>query len=327
MTRTLSYVNAICEAQAQLMRSDEHVFIAGEDVGAYGGVFGATRGLIDEFGSKRVVDTPISEQAIMGLAIGSAAAGLRPIVEVMFMDFIAVCMDPLVNQLAKLRYMFGGTIELPVVVRTLAGAGIAQAAQHSQSLEAWLCHTPGLKVVMPSNPHDAKGLLIAAVRSNDPVVVIENKVSLGMTGPVPEEMYEVPLGQARVVKPGTDCTVVATGRMVNEAVEAAEMLEAANVSIEVIDPRTLSPLDMDTILTSVKKTSRAVVVHEAVRFAGLGAEIAADVSERAFDHLDAPVGRVGAPFAPVPFSPVLERAYVPNAATISEAVKATLVGA
>lgn len=322
--RTLTYVAAIVEAQAQLMREDPTVFIAGEDVAAYGGVFGTSRGLLAEFGPQRVVDTPISESGIIGLAIGAAATGLRPIVEIMFMDFIGVCMDQIVNQLAKMRYMFGGKARLPVTVRTMFGAGRNLAAQHSQSLEAWLCHVPGLKVVMPSNPYDAKGLLIAAVRDDNPVIVCDNKLLLAMRGEVPEEPYEVPLGVARVVRPGTNFTIVATGRMVHESVTAAEQLAADGLDVEVIDPRTLQPLDMDTIAASVRKTHRALVVHEAVRFGGIGAEIAAQIQEEAFDYLDAPVGRVGAPFAPVPFSPALERAYVPDAQRIAAEVRRIL---
>ncbi len=322
--RTLTYVAAIVEAQAQLMREDPTVFIAGEDVAAYGGVFGTSRGLLAEFGPQRVIDTPISESGIIGLAIGAAATGLRPIVEIMFMDFLGVCMDQLVNQLAKMRYMFGGKARLPVTVRTMFGAGRNLAAQHSQSLEAWLCHVPGLKVVMPSNPYDAKGLLIAAVRDDNPVIVCDNKLLLAMRGEVPEEPYEVPLGVARVVRPGTNFTIVATGRMVHESVTAAEQLAADGLDVEVIDPRTLQPLDMATIATSVRKTHRALVAHEAVRFGGIGAEIAAQIQEEAFDYLDAPVGRVGAPFAPVPFSPALERAYVPDAQRIAAEVRRIL---
>jgi len=322
--RTLTYVAAIVEAQAQLMREDPTVFIAGEDVAADGGVVGAAPRPLAGFGPQRVVDTPISESGIIGLAIGAAATGLRPIVEIMFMDFIGVCMDQIVNQLAKMRYMFGGKARLPVTVRTMFGAGRNLAAQHSQSLEAWLCHVPGLKVVMPSNPYDAKGLLIAAVRDDNPVIVCDNKLLLAMRGEVPEEPYEVPLGVARVVRPGTTFTIVATGRMVHESVTAAEQLAADGLDVEVIDPRTLQPLDMATIAASVRKTHRALVVHEAVRFGGIGAEIAAQIQEEVFDYLDAPVGRVGAPFAPVPFSPALERAYVPDAQRIAAEVRRIL---
>jgi pyruvate dehydrogenase E1 component beta subunit len=322
--RQLPYLMAIPEAIAQCMREDPDIFLAGEDVAGYGGVFGTTRGLLDEFGAKRVVDTPISEAGLVGLGVGAAAVGLRPIIEIMFMDFIGIAMDQLVNQMAKMKYMFGGKAKLPITIRTMAGAGMSMAAQHSQSLEAWLCHVPGLKVVMPSTPYDAKGLLVAAIRDDNPVIVVENKLSLGLTGEVPEELYEVPLGVARVAREGTDATVVATGRMVGESLAAAEALAADGIEVEVVDPRTLSPLDLPALVTSVRKTNRCVVVHEAVRFAGFGAEIAAAISEEAFDHLDAPVARVGAPFSPVPFSPVLEKLYVPDAARIAAEVRGTL---
>ena len=322
--RQLPYLMAIPEAIAQCMREDPDIFLAGEDVAGYGGVFGTTRGLLDEFGSKRVVDTPISEAGLVGLGVGAAAVGLRPVIEIMFMDFIGIAMDQLVNQMAKMKYMFGGKARLPITIRTMAGAGMSMAAQHSQSLEAWLCHVPGLKVVMPSTPYDAKGLLVAAIRDDNPVIVVENKLSLGLTGEVPEELYEVPLGVARVAREGTDATVVATGRMVGESLAAAEALAADGIDVEVVDPRTLSPLDLPALVTSVRKTNRCVVVHEAVRFAGFGAEIAAAISEEAFDHLDAPVARVGAPFSPVPFSPVLEKLYVPDAARIAAEVRSTL---
>jgi len=323
-TREIPYILAITETIAQLMREDERVFLAGEDVGRYGGVFGTTRGLIDEFGERRVVDTPISEAGLLGLGVGAAATGLRPLIEIMFMDFVPIALDQLANQAAKMKYMFGGTATLPLTVRTMAGAGMSMAAQHSQSLEAWLCHVPGLKVVMPSGPYEVKGLLAAAVRDDNPVVVVENKLSLGHTAPVPEELFEIPLGTAHVVRTGADCTVVAMGRMVSEAVEAAGILAAEGVEIEIVDPRTLSPLDLPTIVESVTRTNRAVIVHEAVRFGGFGGEIAAQIQEHAFDHLDAPIARIGAPFSPVPFSPALEQHYVPNAALIVETVRNVL---
>jgi pyruvate/2-oxoglutarate/acetoin dehydrogenase E1 component len=320
-TRTLTYVAAIDEALRQMMQEDASVFLAGEDVAGAGSVFGFSRGLLEEFGPQRVVDTPISEAGIMGLGVGAAATGLRPIIDICFMDFIGECMDQIANQLAKMRYMFGGKARLPVTVTTMAGAGMAIAAQHSQSLEAWLTHVPGLKVVMPTTPYDAKGLLIAAVRDDNPVFVIFNKLSLAMTGHVPEEPYAIPLGKAVVARAGSDYTVVATGRMVVEALKAAEVLAAEGLDVEVIDPRTLQPLDSDAIMRSVRKTHRALVVHEAVRFCGFGAEVAAQIQELAFDDLDAPVRRIGAPFAPVPFSPALERAYVPNADWIADEVR------
>lgn len=319
--RQLPYVAAWSEALAQLMREDESVFVAGEDVAGYGGVFGTFRGLLDEFGERRVVDTPISEAAIVGLGVGAAANGLRPVVDLMFMDFVGVAMDQIANQAAKMKYMFGGTARLPLTITTMAGAGLAAAAQHSQSLEAWLCHVPGLKVCMPATPHDLKGLLVAAVRDDNPTFVVGNKLLLGLTGPVPEELYEVPLGVASVVRSGDDVTVVACGRMVHEATKAAEALAGDGIGVEVVDPRTLQPFDIDTVAASARKTNRILVVHEAVRFGGIGAEIVAQLQEVAFDHLDAPIARIGAPFSPVPFSPALEAAYVPDADRITAAVR------
>jgi pyruvate dehydrogenase E1 component beta subunit len=322
--RELRYVQAVFEAFQQALREDEKVFIAGEDVATYGSVFGVTRGLLEEFGPERVVDTPISEAALVGLGVGAAATGTRPIIDVMFMDFLGIAMDQLVNQAAKMKYMFGGKAVLPLTIHTMAGAGTSMAAQHSQSLEAWLCHIPGLKVVMPSGPYEAKGLLLAAIDDPNPVIVVNNKIALGLAGHVPEEPYRIPLGQAHVVREGTDVTVVALSRMVSETVKAADTLAAEGISVEVIDPRTLSPLDSATIVASVRKTNRVVVAQEAVRFAGFGAEIAAQIQEEAFDYLDAPVGRVGAPFSPVPFSPVLEKAWVPNATWIADEVRRTV---
>ncbi|MEM9608557.1 MAG: alpha-ketoacid dehydrogenase subunit beta [Actinomycetota bacterium] len=323
-TRQLTYVQAWSEAIAECMRDDPNVFVAGEDVGGYGGVFGSFKGLQAEFGEQRVVDTPISEQAIIGLGIGAAVSGLRPIVDIMFMDFTAVAMDQIVNQAAKLKYMFGGKAVIPLTITTFGGAGLGAAAQHSQSLEAWICHVPGLKVVQPSNPHDVKGLLISAIRDDNPTYVVGNKLMLGATGHVPEEMYEIPLGVANIVRPGDDVTIVATGRMVVEAVEAATKLAEDGIECEVIDPRTLQPLDTDTIVESAKRTNRVVVAHEAVRFGGIGAEMAAQIQEEAFDYLDAPVQRVGAPFSPVPFSPALEQHYVPSRKTIAQGVRDVL---
>lgn len=318
--RKVTMVEALRETLDYVLETDPSVFVAGEDVALYGTVWGTTRGLMEKFGERRVFDTPISEEAIIGLAVGAAATGLRPVVELMFIDFIGECMDEVNNQLAKMRYMFGGKIKLPVTIRTSAGAGLGAGAQHSQSLEAWLCHIPGLKVVMPSNPYDAKGLLLSAIQDDDPVVFIEVKTLYSMTADVPAEAYTIPLGVAAIARPGTDISVVATGAMVGEALIAAESLAAAGVDVEVIDPRSLVPLDIGTIVSSVERTHRALVVQEAVRFGGFGAEISAQIMERAFDHLDAPVGRIGAPFAPVPFAPTLERAYVPNAGVIEREV-------
>lgn len=323
-TRSITYVGAIHEALSQSMEADPNVFIAGEDVALYGGVFGTSRGLLEKFGAQRVVDTPIAESGLMGLGLGAAATGLRPIIEIMFMDFVGVCMDEIVNQIAKMKYMFGGKATLPITIRTMAGGGMSMAAQHSQNLEAWFCHVPGLKVVMPSGPYEAKGLLIAAIRDDNPVIVVENKLSLGVTGEVPEEMYEIPIGKANIVRPGSNFTLLATGRMVAESMKAAEELAGEGIDCEVIDPRTLQPFDTETVVASVRKTHRALVAHEAVRFGGIGAEFAAQIQEEAFDSLDAPVGRVGAPFSPVPFAPNLEKEYIPNAAKIAEGVRRVL---
>ena len=314
--RELTYVRAINEAVRSVLTEQPNAFVAGEDVAGAGSVFGYYAGLLKEFGAERVIDTPISEEGIMGLGVGAAATGLRPIIDIMFMDFMGECMDEITNQLAKMRYMFGGAAKLPVTVLTMSGAGMNMAAQHSQSLEAWLCHLPGLKVVMPATPYDAKGLIIAAARDDNPVIVALNKMSLRLKGAVPEAGYEVPIGQANIVRDGSNFTIVTYSRMVHEAQQAAEELAELGVDTEVVDLRSLQPLDTDTVIESVKKTQRAMVVHEAVRFGGMGGEIAAQIQELAFDYLDAPVGRVGAPFSPVPFSPRLEQSYVPNAAKI-----------
>ena len=322
--RELTYSGAFNEGMRQLMAEDPDVFVAGEDIGAKGGVFGSFTGLYDEFGARRMVDTPISEQAIIGLGIGAAVVGLRPVVDLMFMDFVLVSMDQIANQAAKLKYMFGGKAKLPLTITTNGGAGLSAAAQHSQSLEALLCHIPGLKVVMPSTPYDLKGLLVSCVRDDNPTIVVKHKRMFGVKGEVPEELYEVPIGVAKIVRPGSDVTVVAYSRMVVEALAAADVLAAEGIDCEVIDLRTVTPLDTETVAASVRKTNRAVVVHEAVRFGGLGAEIAAQITEDAFDYLDAPVGRVGAPSSPIPFSPALETAYVPDATRIAADIRTTL---
>ena len=322
--RQIPYVLAINEAVSQIMEEMDDTFLAGEDVAGVGGVFGTYRGLLDKFGEARVIDTPISEKGIIGLAVGAAATGLRPIVDIMFMDFIGVCMDEISNQMAKMRYMFGGTARLPITLVTMGGAGLNMAAQHSQSLEAWLAHLPGLKVVMPTTPYDAKGLLVSAVRDDNPVIVIFNKLSLGRMGEVPEQLYEVPLGVANVVRQGDNLTIVALGRMLFEALDAADRLAEKGVQVEVIDPRTIQPFDTQTVIDSVKKTHHALVVHEAVRFGGIGGEIVAQIQEYAFDYLNAPVARVGAPFCPVPFNPKLEQHYMPNADKIVAEVERLL---
>ena len=322
--REITYVKAFTEALMQLMAEDENVLVIGEDVAHYGGVFHAFDGLLKTYGDKRVIDTPISEMGFIGMGVGAAARGLRPVCDLMFMDFIGVAMDQLYNQAAKLKFMFGGDVSVPLTLTTAGGAGLSAGPQHSQSLEAWLAHVPGLKVVLPSSPYDMKGLMVAAVRDDNPVVVVLNKRMLGSRGPVPEEIYEIPLGQANVLRPGRDVTVIALGRMVPESMTAAEELAKEGKEVEVIDLRTVQPLDSATILDSVRRTNRALVVHEAVTFGGIGAEVAAQIQEEAFDYLDAPVLRLGAPFAPVPFSPVLERAYIPDANRIVAGVQRLL---
>lgn len=319
--RSLTYVQAFNEAVRQSMREDGNIFCAGEDIGAFGGVFGTYAGLQKEFGEMRCIDTPISEQAIIGLGVGSAVTGLRPIVDIMFMDFICVALDQIVNQAAKIKYMFGGAAKVPLTITTAGGGGLSAAAQHSQSLEAILAHIPGLKVVCPSNPYDMKGLMVSCIREDNVTVMVKNKRLLGTSGVVPEELYSIPLGVARTVRPGNDLTIVTYGRMVAEVEKAAKTLAGEGIDVEIIDPRTLQPLDTDTIVSSVKRTNRAMVVHEAVRFGGIGAEIAATIQEEAFDYLDAPVARVAAPFSPVPFSPVLEGEYFPSAKTIAQAAR------
>jgi len=322
--RTLPYVAAITDGIRAVLREQPDAFVAGEDVAGAGGVYGYYNGILKEFGPERVFDTPISEEGIVGLGVGAAATGCRPIIDLMFMDFLGECMDEVSNQLAKMRYMFGGHAKLPVTMLTMAGAGASLAAQHSQSLEAWVCHLPGLKVCMPTTPYDAKGLIISAARDDNPVIVVLNKMSLAMQGEVPEESYAIPLGEASIVRPGSNFTIVALGRMLHEALKAAAKLKELGIDTEVIDPRTIQPFDTATVVASVKKTHRVMVVHEAVRFGGIGGEIAAQIQEHAFDYLDAPVGRVGAPFSPVPFSPALEAVYVPNADRIVAEAKALL---
>jgi pyruvate dehydrogenase E1 component beta subunit len=322
--REITYVKAFTESLMQLMAEDDNVIVIGEDVAQYGGVFHAFDGLWKTYGDRRVIDTPISEMGFIGMGVGAAARGLRPVCDLMFFDFIGVAMDQLYNQAAKLKFMFGGDVTVPLTLTTAGGAGLSAGPQHSQSLEAWLAHVPGLKVALPSSPHDVKGLMVASVRDDNPTVVILNKRMLGTKGPVPEEIYEIPLGQAATVRAGRDVTVVAVGRMVVEAMTAAAELAESGIEAEVIDPRTVQPLDSQTILDSVRRTNRALVVHEAVTFGGIGAEIAAQIQEEAFDYLDAPVSRLGAPFSPVPFSPVLERAYIPDSNRIVAGVRRLL---
>jgi pyruvate dehydrogenase E1 component beta subunit len=313
------YIKAINEALHEEMARDENVVVIGEDVGAPGGAFGGTRGLLQAFGDKRVKDTPISESAIVGLALGAAMKGLRPVVEVMFADFLPVCMDQIVNQIAKTRFMFGGQFTAPLVIRAPGGAGLNAGPQHSQSLEAWFAHIPGLKVVMPATPADAKGLLKSAIRDDDPVLVLEHKALYASSGEVPAGEHLVPIGKADVRRSGRDVTIVTVSRMVQQTLEAAETLASQGTDAEVIDLRSLTPLDRDTILSSVEKTSRLVIAHEAVKSFGIGAEISAMVAEEMIDVLDAPIVRVGAPFSPVPFSQ--EADYLPGAADVVRAVE------
>jgi pyruvate/2-oxoglutarate/acetoin dehydrogenase E1 component len=322
MTET-TYLQAITDTLAEAMRADARVLILGEDV-AEGGPWGATAGLAEEFGPERVRNTPISEAAICGIAVGAAQSGLHPVVEIMFVDFVTLALDQLVNQAAKAHFMSGGQLTVPLVLRTQGGAGQRGAAQHSQSLEAWLTHVPGLKVVMPSTAADAAGLLASALSDPNPVVFVENKTLYFRKETVPNEAKPVSIGRARVVRPGRDVTVVALSRLVSESVAAAEELAADGIEVEVIDPRTLFPLDLETVVESVARTHRLVVAHEAVAHGGFGAEIAAQVQEAAFDELDAPIGRVGAPFMPVPFSPPLEDAYLPGRDEVVTAVRAVL---
>ncbi len=317
--RETRYIRAVTEALDEEMARDEDIFIIGEDVGGPGGAFSATKGLLEKYGERRVKDTPISESAIVGLAIGAAIQGLRPVVEIMFADFLTVCMDQIVNQMAKARYMFGGLYKLAVVIRTPCGGGLNAGPQHSQCLESWFAHVPGLKVVMPATPYDVKGLLKSSIRDDNPVLFLENKALYALKGEIPEEEYLVPLGKAEVKRPGKDVTVVATSRMVHQALDAAKALANEGIDVEVIDLRTINPWDKETIFNSVEKTSKLVIAHEAVKAFGIGAEIAAMVCEEMIDHLEAPVLRVGAPFVPVPFN--LENLYLPNSADVIRAVK------
>ena len=322
------YMDAVREGIAAEMRADERVCLLGIDVGSSGGIFAVTRGLHEEFGSERVRDTPISESAFVGAAVGAAATGLRQVVELMFMDFLGVCFDALLNQAAKLRYMTGGLLEFPLVVRTQTGAGRSSGAQHSQSLEAIVAHVPGLKVVMPATVEDAYDLMRASIRDNNPVVYIENRRLYGRRGPLPAADQEpLPIGRARIVRGGRDVTVVAWSRMVEVSLQAAEVLAGEGIEAEVIDLRSLVPMDVETIVDSVSRTGRAVVAHEAVVSFGGGAEVAARITEEAFDRLRAPVVRIGAPPVPMPFSPVLEAACIPDSDAIVAGVRTTMASA
>jgi acetoin:2,6-dichlorophenolindophenol oxidoreductase subunit beta len=311
--RELTYAEALREGLRQAMAKDDRVFLIGEDIGVYGGAFGVTSGLVEEFGEERVRDTPLSEAVIAGACIGAALTGMRPVGEIQFMDFVTLSMEQLVLQASKIRYMFGGNAMVPFVLRMPGGSGTGAAAQHSESLENWFVHVPGLKVVMPSNPYDAKGLLLASLADNNPVIFIEHKLLYKTKGPVPEEMYQIPLSTSKVVREGKDISIIATSIMVDRALKAAEELEREGIESEVIDPRTLTPMDDRPIIESVKKTGRALVVHEAVKTGGFGGEIVARiVDSEAFDYLEAPVRRFAGLDIPIPYNRTLEHHAVPQ---------------
>jgi acetoin:2,6-dichlorophenolindophenol oxidoreductase subunit beta len=319
----ISYREAVRDAMSEAMRRDDDVFIMGEDIAEMGGSMGVTQGMLEEFGPDRVRNTPISEMAIVGAGVGAAIAGMRPIVEVMYQDFLTLAMEQLVSQAAKHRYMSGGQVKVPLTVRTQGGAGWSPGAQHAQQLEAWFVHVPGLKVVFASTPEDVRGLLWSSIYEDNPVVFFEHRTLYGLKGEVPDEIEPIELGKARVHREGEDVTVVATGRLVHEALGAANEAEEEGISVEVLDPRTLLPLDEEAIVKSVQKTNRCVVAHEAIVRMGFGAEVAAVVQEKAFDYLDAPVERVGAKFAPLPFAPVMEQYVIPHQQDVLAAIKRT----
>ena len=320
----LSYREAVRDAMSQAMRRDPDVFIMGEDIAEMGGSMGVTQGMLAEFGPERVRNTPISEMAIVGAGMGAAIMGMRPIVEIMYEDFLTLGMEQLVNQAAKHRYMSGGQVKVPLTLRTQGGAGWSPGAQHAQQLEAWFCHVPGLKVVFPSTPTDVRGLLWSAIYDDNPVVFFEHRTLYPLKEDMPEDLEPIPLGQARLHREGDDVTVVATGRLVHESLKAAAEAESEGISVEVVDPRTLQPLDEVALVASVKKTNRCVVAHEAVTRMGFGAEVAAILGEQAFDWLDAPVERVGARFTPIPFAPAMEEFVVPHADDVLQAIKRTV---
>lgn len=336
MTRKISMSQAINEAMAMAMRKDENVILMGEDVAggaevdhlqddeAWGGVLGVTKGLVQEFGRDRILDTPIAEAGYMGAAMAAASTGLRPIAELMFNDFIGSCLDEVLNQGAKFRYMFGGKAQVPVTIRTMHGAGFRAAAQHSQSLYALFTSIPGLKVVVPSSPYDAKGLLLSAIEDNDPVIFFEDKTLYNMVGEVPEGYYTIPIGKAEIKRKGSDLTVVAIGKQVHTAMEAAEKLTVKGIEVEIVDPRSLSPLDEESILNSVAKTNRLIVIDEANPRCSVATDIAALVADKGFDTLDAPIKRITAPHTPVPFSPPLEDIYLPTSEKVIQVVSELL---
>ena len=326
-TRELSFAEAIREALSQAMEADQRVFIMGEDIGVYGGAFGVTGDLVHKFGDERVRDTPIAELGGAGVAVGAAVAGARPVYEFQFSDFALLASEQIINQAAKMRYMLGGKASVPVVFRMPCGSGTGAAAQHSQSLEAMFGHVPGLKVLQPSTPEDAKGMLLAAIDDPDPVLIFEHKLLYKMKGNVPEEMYRTPIGKAVVRREGTDVTVVAGSIMLHKSLEAAEVLAAEGISVEVIDLRSIRPIDTDTIFESVKKTTRLAIVYEGVKTLGIGAEISAAVAEsEAFDYLDAPILRMGGTESPIPYNPVLEKAAVPQVDGIVEGLRNIVKG-
>ena len=323
--RQITYRDAVREAMVEEMRRDENVFFMGEDIGAYCGAFGVSKGMLEEFGPERVRETPISETAFMGAGVGAAVTGMRPIVELMFSDFMAVCYDQIINQAAKMHFMFAGKVNVPMVIRTPSGGGTGAAAQHSQSLEQMYLHVPGLKVIVPSTPYDCKGLLKAAIRDNNPVVFLEQKRLYKEKGLVPDEDFVVEIGKADVKREGTDVSIITYGRMVQMSLKVAEKLAEEGINVEVVDLRTLAPLDKDAVIATAKKTHKVVIVHEAVQFGGFGGEVAATITDsEAFYYLDAPIKRVGALYCPVPFNPVLEAETFPTEAKIEAAIREVL---
>ena len=325
--REITYAEAVREALRLAMKADERVFLLGEDIGVYGGAFGVTDGLLDEFGPERVRDTPVTEAAIAGAAIGAAVVGMRPVAEIQFMDFVTLAMEQLVLQAAKMRFMFGGKARVPMVLRMPAGSGTGAAAQHSQSLEAWFVHVPGLKVVMPATPYDVKGLLLGAIADDNPVIFVEHKLLYRTKGPVPEGYYTLPLGQSDVKRIGRDLTVVATSIMVQRALEAAAVLAQEGIEIEIVDPRTLKPFDPEPMVRSVCKTGKALVVHEAPEMGGFGGEVVAQlVASEAFDYLDAPVRRLAGRDVPIPYNRELEKRAVPQVEDIVREARALVRG-
>lgn len=325
--REISYMEALREAMRQAMQEDERVFVIGEDIGIYGGAFGVTAGMLDEFGPERIISTPIAEAGIAGACVGAAVTGMRPIGEIQFSDFVVISMEQLVMQGAKMRFMFGGKAELPFVIRLAGGSGTGAAAQHSESLENWFVHVPGLKVVMPSSPYDAKGLLLAAIEDPNPIMFFEHKLLYRTKGPVPEEKYTIPLGQSHVVREGKDLTVVATSIMVSRSLEAADQLAKEGIELEIIDPRTLNPLDEKPIVESVIKTGKTLIVHEAVKTGGFGGELVAKIMEsEAFAYLDAPVRRLAGLDMPIPYNRNLEHHAVPQVENIVEEARKIVQG-